>query len=324
MKKAIKVAMRPFYFLLFFPFFAWFYLLSFLPLSVLHLFSNVIYFFIYRVGKYRVGVVRENLKNSFPEKNKQELRAIERQFYINLCDLMVETIKAFSISREKMKKRSVCMTPELLARLYQENKSLTGITSHLANWEWLALSCGIGFHHTGYGVYKPLANAVLDEMLIRSRGRFGFELVPMKRLREIFNRKETKPIVLGLLSDQAPHSYEKAFQIMFLHQKTFVFPGPGIISVQRNFTPIWCWMRRTGRSQFEWGIDLIEEDTAAIEETKKTEVEQIQRIARLHQVSEDQATRALVITQEFNRRLEAMIKERPADWLWSHRRWKTR
>jgi KDO2-lipid IV(A) lauroyltransferase len=238
--------------------------------------------------------------------------------------LIVETIKTFSISRAEIKKRCVCTTPDLLARLYQEKKNLTGISSHLGNWEWLSLSISFEFHHRAYGIYKPLANASLDEMLIRSRGRFGFQLVPMKHMREIFKKLGEKPIVIGLLADQAPHSYEKAFQVTFLQQKTFVFPGPGIISVERNFTPVWGWMRRSGRSRFEWGVEVIEESAAAIAEAQKSATEQIQRIGRLHQLSEEKAAHAFVITQDFNRRLEARIQENPADWLWSHRRWKVR
>jgi KDO2-lipid IV(A) lauroyltransferase len=309
--------------IIFWVLFIWLYALSLLPFWILHFFSTLIYFLVYHVWKYRVTVVRENLKNSFPEKSIPELRAIERKFYVNLCDLVIETIKTFSISRTEIKKRCVCTTPELLAQLYQERKNLTGISSHLGNWEWLSLSLSFEFQHKAYGIYKPLANAALDEMLIRSRGRFGFELVPMKRLREIFKKMGESPIVIGLLSDQAPHSYAKAFEVLFLHQKTFVFPGPGIISVERNFTPVWGWMRRTGRSRFEWGVEVIEV-AAAAEKIDAIDVEQIERIGKLHQLSREDSARALAITQEFNRRLETRIQANPADWLWSHRRWKIR
>ncbi|MCZ8286573.1 MAG: lipid A biosynthesis acyltransferase, partial [Bacteroidia bacterium] len=57
------------------------YLISLLPFPLFYLFSDFVYFLLYRVLGYRKNVVFENLKNSFPEKSHQELKEIERKFY---------------------------------------------------------------------------------------------------------------------------------------------------------------------------------------------------------------------------------------------------
>ena len=67
-------------------------LLSKLPLKILYIFSDILYFLMYHVIGYRKNVVYENLKNSFPEKNREELKQIERRFYSNFSDYIVENI----------------------------------------------------------------------------------------------------------------------------------------------------------------------------------------------------------------------------------------
>src|SRR5580765_5180549 len=80
------------------------YLIAVLPFPLLYFFSDCIYFLLYRVLRYRRGVVRQNLKNSFPEKPLTEIRLIERRFYRYFCDLFLETFKTLTISRKNMVK----------------------------------------------------------------------------------------------------------------------------------------------------------------------------------------------------------------------------
>ena len=55
------------------------YLVSLLPLRVLYLLSDLLYFFLYFVVRYRRRVVLENLRVAFPEKTEQERAAIARR-----------------------------------------------------------------------------------------------------------------------------------------------------------------------------------------------------------------------------------------------------
>lgn len=62
------------------------YPISLLPFWVHYLFADVLYLLIYYVGRYRVKVVRKNLRSAFPEKSEKELRHIEKDFYQWFCD----------------------------------------------------------------------------------------------------------------------------------------------------------------------------------------------------------------------------------------------
>lgn len=85
-------------------FFFW-YLLSLLPLSVLYVFSDLLYFPIYYCVRYRRRIVRKNLTESFPELSKEKIIRIEKQYYHFFCDYIIETLKLFSISKKQLKRR---------------------------------------------------------------------------------------------------------------------------------------------------------------------------------------------------------------------------
>src|ERR1700742_2301304 len=88
------------------------YLISLLPFWLLYLFSDLLYIIIYYILRYRLNVVRENLRNSFPEKTDTERKAIEKNYYHYLGDLIVEVIKLFTISEKQLKKRMLAPNGE--------------------------------------------------------------------------------------------------------------------------------------------------------------------------------------------------------------------
>src|SRR5579863_6790383 len=90
------------------------YLLSLLPFWLLYLISDLLFVIIYYLIRYRRDVVWENLRNAFHEKNDQERLAIQRKFYRYLADLIVETIKLFSISEKELSRHIKGLNPDLV------------------------------------------------------------------------------------------------------------------------------------------------------------------------------------------------------------------
>ena len=60
----------------------------------MYLISDLCYVCLYKIGRYRTTVVRRNLANSFPDKTLADRKQIEKKFYRQLFDLMVETYAA--------------------------------------------------------------------------------------------------------------------------------------------------------------------------------------------------------------------------------------
>jgi KDO2-lipid IV(A) lauroyltransferase len=299
-------------------------LISRLPFPVLHFFSDVSYFWIYTVFGYRQKTVRANLLRSFPEKSLAEIIAIEKGFFRNFCDLIFETIKTSTISKEEIQARCKLQNPEVLQQLYREGKNVAGISSHMGNWEWLSLALSLSSEYKFLAVYKPLANAKLNRVVIGSRERFGAIFVAIKHLKTILDQSHEKPYFVGLLSDQAPHDYSKAMELPFLNQPTFFVPGPGMLCLKRNLTPVYGWIRRVGRSQYTWHLELLGDVNQTYNQLSESERVQVDRFAAAHRLNQEDGVRAFVITRKLAQRLEEEIKMAPQDWLWSHRRWKLR
>ena len=76
--------------------------ISILPYPVIYLLSDLLYFILFKIVGYRTEVVLKNIKNSFPEKDAKEQKAIMAKFYRHLCDLIVESIKGFTISEKQI------------------------------------------------------------------------------------------------------------------------------------------------------------------------------------------------------------------------------
>jgi KDO2-lipid IV(A) lauroyltransferase len=291
---------------------------------VLHRFSDLAFILIFHVFGYRKKVVYQNLKNSFPQKTHLQLVEIQKNFYRHFCDLIFETIKTFSISKEEILKRCQLENPGVLFKLYQDQKNIAGISSHMGNWEWLSLSLSALCDYELLAVYKPLANRKLNSLVINSRQRFGAIFVAIKNLKSSLDQPHLKPYFVGLLSDQAPHDYHKALEFQFLNQPTFFVPGPGIISVQRGLTPAYGWIKKIGRSRYTWKLEVFDEPIPEYADLNQVEQNQIQKISQAHQLSQKDSILVYVITKKFVYQLEKQIKMAPQDWLWSHRRWKLR
>ena len=124
--------------------FAFLYLLSLLPLRLLYVVSDILFFPLFHWIKYRRKVVEKNLTECFPEKSPSEILKIEKDFYHFLCDYVVEVIKLFSISHEEMRRRMEFVgLDEVRANMEREGKKFCLLyLGHYCNWEYVASLSG--------------------------------------------------------------------------------------------------------------------------------------------------------------------------------------
>jgi Kdo2-lipid IVA lauroyltransferase/acyltransferase len=102
------------------------------------LFPMPLFLFLYYFPSYRRKVVSSNLRNSFPEKSREELRSIEKKFYKHLADLFIETLKLTHMGKQQLMKRFTVSNIEITEKLLKENRDIIAVLGHYNNWEWLA------------------------------------------------------------------------------------------------------------------------------------------------------------------------------------------
>ena len=272
---------------------------SLLPFSILYVLSDFIYLIVYYLIGYRKKVVRENLKRSFPDKTDRELLATEKKFYHHLCDLLFESIKMATISKEEMSRRMKILNYEPLLKHYDENKSVLLITSHYGNWEWTSsFSMYLPADKPMYQVYKQLKNKFFDRLIYNLRIRFGSVNVEVNELFDVLSslKQQGKMGMIGLISDQSPSRKGIKYQSQFLNQRTPVITGTEIIAKKYDFPVYFVQIRRVKRGYYTCNpvpICLHPQESGKFE-----------------------------ITEKYIRLLEQEIMAEPAYWLWSHRRWK--
>ena len=108
-----------------------------LPLRILYFFSDIYFYLIYYLLKYRRRVVRANLQHAFPEKDLSEIIKIEKRYYRHLCDFFVEMYKMWHMSDEQIRRRCKFTNPEVIRRYFDQGKSVIGVLGHYGNWEWM-------------------------------------------------------------------------------------------------------------------------------------------------------------------------------------------
>ncbi|TVQ12522.1 MAG: lipid A biosynthesis acyltransferase [Bacteroidetes bacterium] len=281
-----------------YPLMGFLYLLSFLPFWILYGFSAFLSFLLHRVFRYRLNIVRQNLRNSFPGKTEKELRAIEKMFYRNFSDIMVEVVKFKTIPISSLKQR--CHYPErsieLLNNYYDQGRSVMIVMGHMGNWEWAGASYPLYNKHKVLTAYRPLRNKIFDKDTLKMRQRTGNLLASMKNLPREMIKQRNQVTATALIADQTP-SPDNAFWIKFLHQETPFFRGTELLS-QKFSTPVfWGSVRRIKRGYYQIELELITENPSAFEKPGS-------------------------LTCLFASYLERDISAQPESWLWSHRRWK--
>jgi len=276
----------------------WMYAHAILPFRTLYILSDILYFMAYRVVRYRIRIVRENLANSFPEKSKEELRKLERQFYHHLCDYFVETIKLLHISDKEMGERfRFENTGEVIP--YLEKNSALLYLGHFGNWEWItSITLILSDDVLAAQIYRPLRNKAFDRIFLKIRKRFGsVGIAKNDTLRSIIRlRNDGKRMILGFISDQTPSTRNIHYWTKFLNQDTPVFTGVERIAKQTGFGVFYLDVRKVSRGKYTGTFRLLSDDP-------KSEPE-------------------FALTEQYIRAFEKTIMRDPACWLWSHNRWK--
>ncbi len=275
--------------------------LSLLPLRVLYVLSDFLFLVVYYGIGYRRKVTLQNLRNSFPEKTEREIQKIAKDFYRQFTDVIVEILKLVSMSREELKRRLVFANQEVLDDFVRQGKPVITMGSHSGNWEWILSAGAVQFDFPAEGVYKPLNNAFFEEFMLYLRSRMGARLIKMKDTLRDFAANRNKPRVVAMLSDQTPLRSEITFWTNFLNQDTPFYVGAEKLARKFNYPVLFLDVYRIKRGYYRLTFEVIS-DGNALQETG-TEYP---------------------ITVAFAQKLEAAIRRAPADYLWTHKRWKHR
>jgi len=270
--------------------------LSYLPFPVLYILSDLLAFTANYIMRYRRDVVFANLRRSFPDWDDRKINQTARKFYRNLSDLIVETVKALTISQEELLKRVSFKNGEILEEYLSKKQSVIMIAIHQCNWEWMLLAGCLKFPFPVDAVYLPLNNLAVDVLMRNTRSRFGGNPIPASNALMGIMKRSKVVRAFGMLADQVPAKGSDKYWARFLNQDTAFQLGTEQLPKLMKYPVIFLSIVRTKRGFYEVTLDKVGEPPYPPE--------------------------GHAIMENYIEKAEKLVLDNPSDWLWSHRRWK--
>ena len=254
-------------------------------------------------GLWRTGM--RNLEIAFPEKAIPERETILRGTFENLGRVLGELSQVHKLTREKLAElidfELDAESREVYATNKTEGRGVLITTGHLGNWELLVLGFAALYEPISY-LARPLDNPKIDDLLTERRTQFGntpinktnSAMAAIKILRE--------GGILGILSDVNAHPKEGVF-VPFFGVPACTASGAAMLAIRTNslIYPTFCvWDAAEKKYKFVHGR-LLE---PVITDDRKQDI--------------------IDTTALYTDEIEQIIRLYPDQWMWIHKRWKTR
>jgi Kdo2-lipid IVA lauroyltransferase/acyltransferase len=268
----------------------------FIPFRVIYWMSDGMRPLLQHVFKYRRNVVRTQLRECFPDWSDAQLMATETAFYSNISDVLLEAIKGLGTPAHQILRRMHYPNPDVISDHLRAGRSVIMTGSHHCNWEWAALTVAQHIDGEVVGVYKKLSNPLVERYVRVTRARLGMTLKEMKETMQTLAERKNKAAAYVLMADQWPSNVTRAHWVTWMGRETACLPGVDFISRAHQMAVVYYEVTRQGRGRYTLTFsELIVADAQTPEEA---------------------------VTQITQKRIEAQVKADPANWLWSHKRWK--
>lgn len=261
-----------------------------------------------RVAYHLLGSLRRtgmrSLEIAFPDKSFQERTEILKGTFESLGRVMAETSHFSKMSPADVEKIFELDLNKEARDLYHKNKEGRGVlivTGHLGNWELLVFGFAAIHEPISY-LARALDNPLIEEMTLRIRTRFGNRPINKTNSAMLAVKILREGGILGALSDVNAHPKEGVF-VPFFGVEACTISGPALMAMRANAAifPAFCiWDKDKKKYRFICGNVIEPANTG------------------------DRKADIVTTTAAYTKEIERLIRLYPDQWLWIHKRWKTR
>ncbi len=244
-----------------------------------------------------------NLEIAFPAMSRQEKQRLLRGCFDSLGRQLAEFSQFPRTSRARL--RQIIDYDQVgLAHLREAEQNGRGViflTGHLGAWEvlsfgWSALEYPLSF------LVRPIDNPRIEEMIEKVRTRFGNIAIDKKSAARQALRLLRQSGTLGILSDLNTQPYEGVF-VPFFGRLACTNAGIATLALKTDAVVIpTCAVWDVKRGKYFFHGDPAVELVRTGDHQRDVEIN----------------------TANFTAAMEHMIRLYPEQWLWIHKRWKTR
>lgn len=254
--------------------------------------------FVYHLVPIRKSVARQHIQNAFPAYGNRTVERVLKDSYISLSRTFLEILKLPQLDRETLLGLVTVNGKEHLDHALEGGKGLIVVTYHIGNWELM----GVVSVLMGYPldvIVQRQSNPLSDALINSLRLGAGIGVIERRQAVSKSIRALKKNRIVAFLTDQDAHE-EGIFAPLF--GKLASTPrGPAVLALRLKVPIVTTVILREKDGTHRFIIRPLEVNASGNTE-------------------EDVYT----IVCEINKRLEEYVREKPEQWLWHHRRWKTR
>ena len=274
----------------------WIRVFSRVPLLLWYPVARFMAWLAWRVIPYRRHVVDANLKACFPEWDATTRERVIRDYYRGFADMLVEVLHSLRLTEGELRRRVRVTNPELVRDEVGKGKPVLVVAAHQANWEWMLLGLSTQLGIAVDAAYKPLVDNWAELEMRKLRSRFGARLIPAQGLLGDIIKQRGVPRAIAMVADQEPVSSERKHWLRFLNRDTAFFLGAEEIARTTRYAAFFVRLERERRGHYR------------------------AEFVKLADAGEQMP--AGEFTARYARLVEEQIRAAPADWPWSHKRWK--
>ncbi|MFH1008154.1 MAG: lysophospholipid acyltransferase family protein [Candidatus Latescibacterota bacterium] len=242
---------------------------------------------------------RKHLSIAFPNLSFRRIESLARAVFVHLGKNAIDVMRMGSGTKEEWDRIVTAEGLEHLERAREEGRGVVVLSGHIGNWELLGAYLALkGYPLSVVGT--SLNNPRLDRLLVAHRERFGLKNIARGKATRQILRALHRGEAVGFLIDQDT-KVEGAF-VDFFGRPAYTPTGPVGLSLKLGAPIVPVAIHRERDDTYHLivrnRIDLI--DTG------------------------DEAEDLRINTATCSKILEDFIREHPAQWVWMHRRWKTK
>ena len=234
---------------------------------------------------YRRKVVEDNLRRAFPD---DDTAGLVREFYSGFCQAWVEVVRSLRMDTAELGERVTFEGAEAL----DEGNALL-LMAHHGNLIWAITALAGEIDAPVAIVYKPPHTPAVREHIMAVGERFGVTLVPVKDMRREFLKRRHERPVWTLVADQRPGGRDRQ-KVDFCGRQTAFHAGPGRLAMALKWPVYYLSCQRLGPGRYH---------------------------CRIEQIADPPHDRSSIV-ERYVAKLQADVNRAPADWLWSHKRWR--
>ena len=243
----------------------------------------------------------ENLRASFPEASEERIGQIARRSCEHLIMVGAEVLCMPRLMQFNRYLDYIDISACLDAFQYvASGRPAILVTGHFGNWEMMGYSmAAMGFPPTA--VARPLDNPYLNDYILRLRQRTGMKILFKEGMTDeaLADLRQGRP--LGLIADQ--DAGRRGFFVNFFGRKASAYKSIAYLAMEENIPIFVGGVYRAGPG-FRYRIVM----TDRIEPADYPK----------------DVDGAIAITQRYTAGIEKAVRMAPEQYLWIHRRWKTR